>query len=683
MPFLLVLMILLCPFATSASVELQQRLADVADAAEQISSDLLAKPADSLTTEDWLVLADAHLRLRHKEAAIDSIDRALNLAADPYLQAQAYVIKAQIYGILYRDTPIAITQLERAEQLLLNEENPLSKSLYGDVLQNFAQAYNQLGNIKKALPYAERSVALALELQQPDYELRARITLGRIALQDNAYSLAYSQLNQALQLATALHDEDALASIHFRLGMAYRKIEDHPQALAHLQEARQRYHALQRHGSYTYTLIYIGETYLEDPATANEAATYLNEALTLARQQDDLLRVGIATQGLGRLALLQNDIALAKQHYVTALQLFRQQSIQTYAQECSLALAELFYQQQQYNEAAELLQGFNTSLADAAAYLQFRYRELSAKLAAQRGDWQSAYTDLLIANTQRFEQFTEQNKLRLDIIQSGLAQTAADNQQQQSSKQLLTENTELRQRMLLLQLGLITLAIVTLLAMLLWKRSRTKTTVVAINESLQQQDWNRFCQSIQQHEKNDHVQLLALSFAQSQQLKLQYGQHAVQHALQAFVAYQDDAIFARCIESDTIWLALSCTEKKLPSLQLALSEVLQQLLPIADNSAQIVSVHFPVNKLLAKPWLDIEISSLKEAFWLSWALAEASPEHAIDGVWQLSLQSDNVGACEWRSSAVRQDLLNAIRLSSIRVLCNGDIIPASTADAFS
>src|SRR5690606_33894597 len=130
-------------------------------------------------------------------------------------------------------------------------------------------------------------------------------------------------------------------SIHLRLGMAYRKIEDHSQALEHLLQAKQRFQQLQRQASYTYTLIYIGETYLEDAATATQAEQHLTEALQLARQQEDLLRVGIATLGLGRLAVLQQQPELALQHFNAAQQLFRQQNVQTYLQETELALAEL------------------------------------------------------------------------------------------------------------------------------------------------------------------------------------------------------------------------------------------------------------------------------------------------------------------------------------------------------
>ena len=240
---ILLFLMALTVFFTEAQT-LPQRLAQANSDAENISNQLLSRPANTLSSTDYLVLAEAQLRLRNKEVAMDAVSKALTSAAEPYLTAHAYLIRAQIYGILYRDTAIAITQLELAEHLLQDREDSDSLALYSDVLQNFAQAYNQLGNMPRAIPYAERSLALALKQQSAEAELKAHLTLGRLTLQNNAYGQAHYHLKQALTLASTLQDNEALASIHLRLGMAYRKIEDHRQALHHLIEAKQRYQQL-------------------------------------------------------------------------------------------------------------------------------------------------------------------------------------------------------------------------------------------------------------------------------------------------------------------------------------------------------------------------------------------------------------------------------------------------------
>ena len=174
MPLLLFVVLLLVP-AANATESLNVRFQQVAENAELISNELLSKPKDTLSTTDWLVLTEAQLRLRNKDAAMDAVNNALLHPADGYLHAYAFLLKAQVFGILFRDTAMAVTQLEQAELLLANAEDPSSLALYSDVLQNFAQAYNQLGNIPKAIPYAEQSLALALRQQQPEAELKGLV----------------------------------------------------------------------------------------------------------------------------------------------------------------------------------------------------------------------------------------------------------------------------------------------------------------------------------------------------------------------------------------------------------------------------------------------------------------------------------------------------------------------------
>ncbi|HEX5793835.1 MAG TPA: hypothetical protein VFY01_11205 [Rheinheimera sp.] len=675
MPLIIMLCLLLLPSELNAAEPLPLRLAHAASNAEQVSNQLLSQPADMLSAEDWLVLSEAQLRLRHKDAAMDAVGRALAATEQPYLQAQGYLLKAQIYGILYRDTVIAITQLERAELLLQNAEDSASLTLYSDILQNFAQAYNQLGNIPRALPYAERSLALAIRQQQPSAELKAHITLGRLMLQNNAYSLAYQHLDQALTLANQLQDEDALASIHLRLGMAYRKIEYHTQALEHLQQAKVRYQQMQRPSSYTYTLIYIAETYLEDSQTAAEAASYLNEALIQARQQDDLLRVGIVTLGLGRLAVLQQDDEQALQYFNDALQLFRQQQVLTYLQETSLALADLLLQRQQYDQANQLLVELTPKIPQAAAYLRYRYHDLAARLFAQQGDWAQAYSSSQQANTLRFEQLSEQSKLQLDLINQGLQQAKSGTalQHELNEQQLLNSR---QQQYLYLLLSIMVLLALALAAMVVLLRRRRQTAATA--EQLRHNSgWHSFSQRIVQHSGKTQVSLLAYTLTGSQQLKLQYGEQRLQLVLQQFQQQLPaDTVLASCLHDDVLWLAVNDSTAA-QTLQLPLLQQLQQLLPPHFSAQSLLSLHLPLSQLLEKPWLSMEISALREALWLSWALCAAQPGSKP---WVLTLHCRQPRACEWRSSMVRQDLLNAIRLGSIELECNNTLLPATIAD---
>ena len=672
---LIILLLLLCSFAVQAE-SLSSRMVDAADNAERVSNQLLSKPADSLTAEDWLVLTEAQLRLRNKDAAMDAVGHVLEATVQPYLQAYAYLLKAQIYGILYRDTVIAITQLERAEHLLQHAEDAASLALYSDVLQNFAQAYNQLGNIPQALPYAERSLALAVRQQQPEAELKARITLGRLMLQNNAYSPAYQQLNQALILATQLQDDDALASIHLRLGMAYRKIEYHNQALQHLLEAKQRYQQLQRHSSYTYTLIYIAETYLEDSQTAAEAAAYLDEALKLAHEQNDLLRVGIVTLGLGRLAVVQQQEELALQYFSDALQLFRQQQVQTYLQETSLALADLLLQRQQHAQASQLMLEIAPQMPQAAAYLRYRFHDLSARLFAHQGDWGQAYNNSQQASTLRFEQLAEQSKLQLDLINQGLQHARSAPATDIAVSTLTEQHLRQRQYIYLLVALCMLLAAALLVATAILRRRNKKPP----SELQQQGSWSGFCQRLQQLSAKANISVLAYSLDNSLQLKQQYGEQQLLAGLQQFQHQQPTPVLASCVYDDVLWLAIQ-SDAEHSVIQQTLAQQLRQMLPDSLAAEHLISLHLPVSELLETPWLTKEINALREALWLSWALCSRHYTEAHSSqLCLMALHSRQQRACEWRSNMVRQDLLNAIRLGGIELTCNNTLLPPTVAD---
>lgn len=663
-------------YTAQASERLQLRLKEASSNAEQVSNQLLSQPTASFNSEDWLVLGLTQLRMRNKDAAMDAADRVLQSPALPYMQAQAYLLKAQIYGILYRDTAIAITQLERAESVLQNDTDPFSLQLYSDILQNFAQAYNQLGHVQKAIPYAERSLELALTGEQPEAELKARLTLGRLALQNNAYNQAYQNLNLALQLATRLEDDEALASIHFRLGMAYRKIEDHKNALAHLLQAKQRYQKLQHHSNYVHTLLFIGETYLEDIATAEQASQYLNEALTLARQQDDLLRVGMALQGLGRLAVLQQDDELALQYFNNALHLFRQQNVQTYLHESSLALAELLFRRQQFADANSLIAELLPHIPQSAAYLQYRYHELVAKLAVHQGNWQLAYTSMQQASILRFEQFTEQNKLQLDLVNNGLSQVAAASQHQ-------TERTQLQQQLqqhqrysqlLALVILLLLLAAVFVVIWRQWRKPVVQNTVKTASPG-----WHNFCQRAQYQAAKTPLHLMAFAPAAVTELKLQFGEQRLQQAVHTFIQQLDcSQLTASYVNDDVLWLALHTDDDTAKVLQQQLAAQLQALLPERFSCKPFISLRLALQQLSDTPWQLAELNTLPEAFWLSWALAATLPPQ--QQLWLLALHGKTARACEWHSNMVRQDLLNAIRLGNIELSCNNTLLPASIAD---
>ncbi len=673
---ILLLLLSLIPMSLYAQPTLEQRLdiasASRADALNSIT-ELLDKPVSQLAYEDLLVLAEAYLAIDNKEGAVDTINRTLSAAHTPVNKARALLLKARIYGILYRDTSLAVTQLEEASQLLSTEvEDITARKLLTDILQNYAQAHNQQGNMTLAMSYAEQSLALSLTLADPAREMKARVITGRIALQNNVYSSAFRHFQRALVLASHLNDTTTLASIHFRLGMAYRKMEEHELALEHLLEAKSRYQQLGNTSSYLYTLLYIAESYLEDAKTAEEAASYFAEANELARANNDLLRIGLVQGGLGRLAVLQHDPGTARRHFSEAIQIFRQLNQKTSLTEIILALAELLFQQQQFQDADALLAELPEDLSNHTVYLQFRYAELVARVAAHKQQWQKAYLMEKTARELRFQFMAEQHKTRFDLLKGTLEQLADTEEAQQElaeqNNELQHQNTLHRLIVVALVFLTITLSAVLVTLFILWKRSRNPQSPAHPLSG----NWQHFCETSQQLQKNTtSLHLLAFALRGQQPLRQKLGEQNLRRILAATLpALSCPEIKSSCINSDILWLMLETTDAGIAALQQRLQEqVLKNMQPHLPD-LKLVSISLPVSVLLGTRWSAQELTALREIVWLSWHLVARNTSAPAEHHWQISITSQQSHPCSWHSEALRQDLLNALSLGMLTLHYN-------------
>ncbi|CAM3670490.1 tetratricopeptide repeat protein [Rheinheimera salexigens] len=682
----LIILVLMCfPLWVSASIELEPRIIAAAANPGLVSEQLLQKLPSSFTARDYMVLAETQLHLRNKDTALDAINKALSLADSRYLRAYSYLMKAKIYGILFRDTQLAITQLKEAEKLLTDENSRESKSLYGDVLQNFAQAYNQLGQPQNAMPYAQRSLEVALDLQHFDYELRARITIGRLALPNNDFNLAYHQFTEALKLATKLNDLPALASIHFRLGKAFLKLDDTKTALEHFQQALPLYDKLQRKGNYTYILVFIAEAHVvaaensegsEHTEHVQLAKESLAKAMVLAREQDDAFRVALILQSYAKVAVIEKQPQQAIQFYSEAIELFRQQNIITTRYEAMINLAEVLYDTNAIEQATNLLDIVEPEITKSAAFMHFRFYSLDAKIAADKQQWQRAYTSLDYASSKRFEQFSSENKLKLTSTHNAINENSELKRQLETAQKYQQLNIKLQNKLIKHAYVIGALLISLVIMLLLWRQARQQQHASHNKTALS--DWIRFCQQVQQLEQRSNMSLIAIQLHNSQQLKLELGEPFYHQILDSFIQQLPvQKYLTSCRHNDTIWLALD-QNSELDSLQQDLVTQLRQLLPITYQQLPMLCMSFTLNQLIKKPWRVKTLRALTHALWLGHRFAAATAKES--NTWLMSIHSDSPSACEWTSAAIRHDLLNTIRLGNIKLYCNGQMIAPSAAD---
>lgn len=606
----------------------------------------LKQPAT--TAKDNFLLAYGHYVLKNKEAALEFSNKAMTLEPDTELAGRILLMQALTYGVFYRDTAMAIEKLKLAEAILPDQDTTKILSLRMDILESFAQAYNQLGNAELAMKAATESLRLATQAADKQRQLDSMIMLGRLHLQNNNLSKAYQYFKSALPLAIEMEDQQAIASISMRLGMAYQKLEQHELALQHFNQAAGLYQQLDSLSAWVNALINSGDSQLVLKQLDNAKATY-NKAMKLAVESEDPYMLISAHVSLSELALEQGDLDQSEQLLTKAHQLASQLSAQSVKAETALFLANIFIKKQNYSAAKNMLDEAAPEPDKLAAYLKRKHLALSAELAAFEQQWQQAYQLEKTANQMEVAELNDTSKIQLDNLQSSL-----ELQLQQEKQQELhfSQQTQLKQ-WLLISLVLLAFAVFALL-LLLNKQKNARSGAF-----MQMPQWRSFTELLLHHHRaKTQGHLLMMMPAQTPAL-LEKGVQQVRGDLKAFRALLDQALF--WVEQDQEFWLYCASEQQAAQQQ-------HQLVQSLPADYQVHSAILPLHALLSERICEQDLDALRELVWYSLYLAE---QQGLQGALQLDYQCHQNRPCAWQAEQLRQDLFNAISLGLLEIQANG------------
>lgn len=482
--------------------------------------------AQNNNAEDWLLLSHGYLSLLNKDGAMSSVNKALELGLSPELEITALRHKALVYGLLFRDTPSAVDTLQLAEKHVQYLDHPSKAQLQASIFESFAQAYNQLGKIPKAVSYADAAIAITVANQLASEELQARLIAGRLALQQNNFALAQQHLSEALRLAQELGRTTSLGSIHLRLGMAYHKLQQYPTALKHFQQAEQLFQMPERRNQLITVLTNKAQT-LQQTGALPLAAAELKKAITFANEINDPTLIAQAYYGQAELALANKEWQQAEGFLAKAQELFTQIRSVTMATETALAQVELALDRNQPEKAIAYFPKVN-DFKSLPLFLQEDFLQKSAKVHALQQQWQQAYLQAALAHEVRFQLDAEQQKQFMDSLQNSM-----------SKNQLEKELNNSAQIGRYWQITAI-VACVLLVLLCIWQWQRRKVAVKPLSKG-----WSEFAQKVQTALKN------------RQQLQLQIWQSEVldESNAQALVAMLNDSnLLACCRHEQQLWL---------------------------------------------------------------------------------------------------------------------------------
>lgn len=638
--------------------QLQQIQQDPAKFASELS-ELAPEKRDAL---HWFKLSHAYLRLKNKDAALSSVNMALQLGLSNEIKVQALEQKALIYGMLFRNNQQALAALQEAEATLGTMTSAQKPQLQTSIYESFAQGYNQIGNITEAIRYAELSIAIATEHQLLLPELQARLTAGRLALQQNNFILTQLHLSRALELSIELDRTSSLASIHLRLGMAYRKLSQLKLSLEHLLKAERLYQQPTDSSQKVSVWLNLAETYLQ-MSDAAAAEPILAKALTLASELKDSHLVALVYFGQAQWFIQQQQLPQARQRLHKALQLFSQIESPGQQLEISLALVEVALQQADLDAAVNAMPAPNL-ITHSAEFLQQRYWAVSAKLNAAMLQWQPAfYASEKVAALQS-TLLNNQQKYTVDLLNNSI-------ELQHQKQQLHTAQSQ--QRWYLLAICLLAIGWLVSIVWFIKKRvtSGVIDDVIETNPLPQATSWTEFSRKLQrEYQKGQPLLLQCIQLAQPQQFKFRFGEQILRTTLQNLMnTLPNEHLAGYTVHTDAVWLIWRCPPDGFLPLELQLNELLLRHKAQLPTHPTLFSFVTPLQPLLGDYWQLADLAGVRELIWLSWQLAEQHQRN--QQVYRVQLSCSQPIPCSWQTENVRNDIHNALRLGLMSLSCNG------------
>ena len=619
--------------------------------------ELALQQSEQLSSVYWLEVSYAHLLLHQQENALNSIEKAIQLARllddQPLYQAQLYRTKAEIFGRLYRNTQLGIEALLTAKSWLERLPERDSQFERAEVYESLAQAYHQAGDYSLSVSYAHKSLDLSL---RPEQQLNAHFLLGRLHLQMDKINLAFDHFTRAKALATELNIDRAFPLLDLRFGLGYQKIGLYELALHYYALAKDGFSSTPQHRNYINTLLKIASLQLQQSLISEHTLDYIQQALNFSHQINDVMSIAEATFYLGQWHLSQGNITAATQEFEQALSIFSQINNQQMETEVLLAMAELYHMEQLPESAQGLLTQIHIDLNDAnfALYLRYRYAELAAELAAWQGDWVNAYHFSQQARKLRFDDLREQHNLKLDYLQMMPPQTS------HSEPPETPERSSWQYQLMSAMLLLLSLS-------LFWLYLKLRAHPPLPSQMIFSRQWIQFSDKlVAEQRRKKPLYLMAVTLRGCQHYKQQHGEIQLRRVLISLLqSLKLPQIIQLAIHSDVLWLGLSCKASELPALQSKVLCQLAQQRVLLQPQPQLQTLILPLQDLLGKGWQKQHIQSLREAVWLSWYLAEQlnpQDEHIY-----LQLNVREPQPCEWMTENIRQDILNALQLGAIEL----------------
>jgi tetratricopeptide (TPR) repeat protein len=292
--------------------------------------------------QDWLKLAEAAEDHRQTELAL------LNL------------------GICYSNLgqhQTAIEYFERQVMLAVEDEE---RSIYVNGLNRLADSYFVLNNLEEAQEKYAKAEELLDELQDQDLlKLVTMKGLGLVAQKQQNYELAISHLQNALNLATHLENQQEQWSLLTEIGATYHHSGNYTEALRLFQQAWSLAETMDVSPKNLASTRNLAITY-RNLSDFEQATVFRKEQLRFAKKQNNNWNTGEALGSLGDYAFDQKRYRKAIEYYGQTLPIAQEFQNINWQSRLLTAIGDGYRNLSQYSRAIE----FYTQGLDLAQSLQ-------------------------------------------------------------------------------------------------------------------------------------------------------------------------------------------------------------------------------------------------------------------------------------------------------------------------
>jgi tetratricopeptide (TPR) repeat protein len=324
---------------TELHIEIMRNLASArADTGDIEAAIRLYRQVLDMTQAIPLELAQTHLELgllyekrQEMAAAIDHWKAALTIYENERYYAQVARLYCDIGGARRSlgQGKRAMREFEQALMILSSVDDIATR---GIVVSNAAIAYADLGDVESAEAFFDEAVEIAQRLGDAAAKATRLGNYGWFLLSTGRSQRAIPVLEQALELSKQNNLALQIAVQTDNLGLAYNRLRQFDQALAHHQAALQQIEPLDNVYWQSSIKLNIANTLFNQGAVA-AARPLLLEALNAGRTLGNVEIITRALIGQARVALAANQPQAADELLEEAIDLARQADLRRYLAE--------------------------------------------------------------------------------------------------------------------------------------------------------------------------------------------------------------------------------------------------------------------------------------------------------------------------------------------------------------